>query len=167
MLWVRGVVFTVFIPGVVAGYLPYRLNGWIPLFDGMWSLGWLVAVAGAWIYFRCLISFLGAQGTPAIFFTRPLRVLVGEEPQRLVRTALYEYSRNPMYVGVILTVAGEAIAAHSKSVAIYAVSLFLIFHLVVTILEEPHLRRRDGAEYEKYAHDVSRWVTWRRLFGAR
>lgn len=167
MLWVRGIVFTVLIPGVVAVYVPYRLNGPIPLSDGLWSLGWVVAVGGALIYFRCLAAFLAEEGTPAIFFTKPLRALLGEEPKRLVRSALYEYSRNPMYAGVVMAVAGEAIAAHSRGLAIYAACLFLIFHVVVTMVEEPHLRRREGAEYEKYRREVSRWISWRRLFGGK
>jgi len=163
MLWLRGMLFTVLVPGVVAFYIPYALHGPIPLVNGTWSLGWLATIGGALLYFRCLIAFLAANGTPAIFFTRPLGFLLGEEPQRLVRSAVYKYSRNPMYVGVVAVVSGEAIAAHSRQLGIYAVGLFLGFHTVVTLLEEPHLRRREGAAYAKYTSEVSRWISWRRL----
>ncbi len=74
-----------------------------------WQAGWFLIVPGALIYLSCLIRFLLAGGTPAIFFTRPLRFLIGEEPKALVADGLYRYTRNPMYVGVLLAVIGQAI----------------------------------------------------------
>lgn len=160
-------VFTLLVPGLVAFYVPYALNGAIPIADGPWSAGWLATLAGALIYFRCLIAFLASPGTPAMFFTRPLRALLGEEPRQLVRSALYGYSRNPMYIGVVMMVAGEAVAAHSGRLAIYAAALCVAFHLVVILVEEPHLRRRDGAEYEQYTRAVPRWFSWKKPLGGK
>src|SRR2546427_10525595 len=42
--------------------------------------------------------------TPAIFFSRRLRLLIGEEPGGLVSGGLYRFSRNPMYFGVLMVV---------------------------------------------------------------
>ena len=119
MLWLRAIVFSVLVPGVVAVWVPQRLLGTAGLHTGFYRVGWLAVAAGAAIYLWCLLSFLEAHGTPAIFFTRPLRALLGEEPQSLVRGGMYRYSRNPMYVGVLMVVFGQAIVYASGPVALY------------------------------------------------
>ena len=156
VLWLQGLIFSVLVPGVVAFYVPQTMrNG--PAAGGWWSLGWILFALGALIYLRCLIDFLLAGGTPAVFFTRHIRALLGEEPQRVVHNGLYRWSRNPMYVGVIAAIAGQAIVYRSRSIALYAVVAALVFHCVVVFLEEPHLARARGAAYEDYRRRVPRW----------
>jgi protein-S-isoprenylcysteine O-methyltransferase Ste14 len=101
-------------------------------------------------------------GTPAIFFTRRLRFVLGEEPPKLVRRGLYRLSRNPMYVGVLLAVFGQALIFASPQVAFYGAVLWLCFHIVVVFLEEPHLREERGASYDEYCRQVPRWLGWLR-----
>ncbi len=158
MPWARGIVFTLLVPCMVGGYVPWSLSGGAHLAWGLWQSGWLLVAAGASIYIACLISFLEAGGTPSIFFTRPLRHIWGEEPNRLVRRRLYRYSRNPMYVGVVLSALGIAAVHASRAGALYACALFLTFHLVVILIEEPHLRTRDGQAFADYAARVPRWI---------
>jgi protein-S-isoprenylcysteine O-methyltransferase Ste14 len=143
---------------VIGGYLPYIFRGGSSAEGGLWSIGWIFVVVGAGIYSLCLFSFLFSGGTPAIFFTRPLRFVLGEEPPRLVRQGLYRFSRNPMYAGVLLAVFGQALAFRSLAVARYGVIVWLIFHLVVVFLEEPHLRKERGRSYEEYCRNVPRWL---------
>jgi len=115
-------------------------------------------MAGSAIYFRCLLSFLARNGTPAIFFTRSLRSVLGEEPRTLVRGGLYRHSRNPMYVGVLAVVFGQAILLASGPIAIYGIALFAGFHVVVTFIEEPHLKARDPEAFEAYTRTTPRWI---------
>jgi protein-S-isoprenylcysteine O-methyltransferase Ste14 len=158
MLWVRGLIFTVLVPGVVVLYLPAIIDPHAQLRGGIWAAGWLPVGAGALIYALCLIRFLAAGGTPAVFFTRPLRFLIGEEPAGLVASGLYRFSRNPMYLGVVLVLAGQAILFASARRAAYAGAVFLFFHLVVRLVEEPHLRAMHGPAYEIYCRAVPRWL---------
>lgn len=157
MLWLRGMVFSVLVPGVVAFYVPQAMRRG-PAAGGWWSLGWVAFAAGTAIYVRCLMGFLAAGGTPAIFFTRPIRWMLGEEPRGVVRSGLYRYSRNPMYLGVLLVIAGQACVYRSRNIAEYAVGAAIIFHLVVVLLEEPHLMRARGNEYADYRRRVPRWL---------
>jgi protein-S-isoprenylcysteine O-methyltransferase Ste14 len=154
-LWVRGAVFTVLVPGVVGLYVPLKLFRHGP-HGG--SAGWLPIAAGTFLYCLSLIRFLLAGGTPAIFFTRHLRFLIGEEPGALEARGPYRFSRNPMYLGVVLVVIGEAILFASKAVAVYGLVLFLLFHLVVVSIEEPHLRKVQGERYSRYCGKVPRWL---------
>ncbi|HEV2576507.1 MAG TPA: isoprenylcysteine carboxylmethyltransferase family protein [Acidobacteriaceae bacterium] len=157
MLLLRLALFTVLVPGVVAGYLPWSF-GPRHLAHGAWQLGWLLIVAGTLVYLLCATRFFAAHGTPAIFFIRPLRAVVGEEPSSLVLTGLYRYSRNPMYVGVLLVILGQACIFDSRAILQYAVFVFICFHLVVVLLEEPHLRNRDPAAFDEFTRRTPRWL---------
>jgi protein-S-isoprenylcysteine O-methyltransferase Ste14 len=157
MLWVRGLIFTAIVPGALAYFLPRLFEHGIP----RWRAGWLLIVPGILIYALCLIRFLSRGGTPAIFFTRPLRFLIGQEPDTLIATGLYRFSRNPMYLGVLLIVFGQAILFASPALAAYGLILFACFEVVVILIEEPHLRKRNGELYERYRSTVPRWFGWR------
>lgn len=165
MLWWRGLIFTVLVPGVVGAVLPLSLCSGLPPRAGVWQAGWAAIAAGAVIYLWCLLRFLAAGGTPAIFFTRPLRFLIGEEPAGLVHGGPYRFSRNPMYLGVVLAVFGQAALFASLRVAMYGAGVWLIFHIVVVLIEEPHLRATQGAPYESYCRSVPRWLGWPRYPG--
>jgi protein-S-isoprenylcysteine O-methyltransferase Ste14 len=168
VLWIRGLAFTLLVPSVVEGYVPYLIYRGSSIYrgsgapGGLWQIGWLFVGLGAIIYGLCLLAFLMSGGTPAIFFTRHLRFVLGEEPSRLVRQGLYRFSRNPMYVGVLLAVFGQALVFGSRRVALYGIELWLCFHLVVVLLEEPHLRKEPGASYDEYCSQVPRWLGWPR-----
>ncbi len=160
MLWIRGLVFTLLVPYVAGVLLPSLIyKGYSPR-GGIWEIGWLLVGAGATVYGVCLFRFLAAGGTPAIFFTRRLRSLIGEEPGRLVQGGLYRASRNPMYVGVLLVVFGQATVFASPGVALYGMVLWFFFHLTVVFQEEPHLRKEYGSSYDEYCRRVPRWLGW-------
>lgn len=158
MLWLRGVLFTILVPGVVGAYLPYLVSHRHGLSGGWFALGWLLVVPGTILYGSCLIQFLLSGGTPAIFFAAPLRFLLGEEPARLIGNGFYRYSRNPMYLGVGIAVFGQAVLYASWPIAVYGAVLGVFFELVVVFLEEPHLRKTRGQAYLEYCRRVPRWL---------
>jgi protein-S-isoprenylcysteine O-methyltransferase Ste14 len=89
-------------------------------------------------------------GTPAPF----------DPPRRFVVSGFYRWVRNPMYLGMGLFLAGEALLLPAIRREMFilvavlggAVSLFIYFY------EEPHLRRTFGARYEQYCANVRRWI---------
>ena len=158
MLWLRGLIFSILVPGVVAFFLPLALDSDARLKGGIWQVGWLPVAAGTLIYALCLVRFLMAGGTPAIFFAHHLRFVIGEEPSSLVSGGLYRVSRNPMYLGVLLVVFGQAVLFSSQVLAGYACEVVIFFQMVVVFVEEPHLRATRGSSYESYCRMVPRWV---------
>jgi protein-S-isoprenylcysteine O-methyltransferase Ste14 len=62
-----------------------------------------------------------------------------------------------MYLGVVLVVLGQATLFASPAVTVYGLALWLLFHLAVVFLEEPHLRREHGRSYDEYCGRVPRW----------
>lgn len=157
---IRALVFTILVPGTVTVWLP------MVFYIGGRALPWPVRVmgcipafVGAALYFSSTLEFaLRGRGTPAIWFTKPLAFLLGREPEILVAGGLYRYMRNPMYVGVILILFGEALLFASPQILWYALGAWLFFHGVVVIIEEPHLRRTQGEEYLRYCASVPRWI---------
>jgi protein-S-isoprenylcysteine O-methyltransferase Ste14 len=142
----RSLIFTALVPVVIAYFLPR----WLGFHATISLAGWLLIVPGILIYTLCLIRFLAAGGTPAIFFTRPLRFLIGETPAALVSEGLYRYSRNPMYLGVLLIMFGQGFVS-------YGVIVWICFHAVVVLLEEPQLRKQNGEPYDEYRRKIPRW----------
>jgi protein-S-isoprenylcysteine O-methyltransferase Ste14 len=158
MLYIRGLIFTILVPFVVGVAVPWTLHRDIHAPVGLKITGGLVILIGVVFYGVCLLRFLLSGGTPAIFFTRHLKFLIGEEPGKLVREGIYRFSRNPMYLSVLLVVFGQAIFFRSSEVAFYGIVLFLLFHLAVVFIEEPHLRSERGAAYQEYFRRVPRWL---------
>src|SRR5262249_7135002 len=134
MVWMHGVIFTALVPFVVGVWVPSIVDPSRRIQHGAWDAGWALVAVGAAMYFVSLLRFLASGGTPAIFFTRAIRALIGEEPQTLVQGWLYRVTRNPMYVGVVSVVLGQAIAFRSQPIAVYGVAMFVFFHLIVVLL---------------------------------
>jgi len=78
----------------------------------------------------------------------------------LVVTGFYRYVRNPMYVGFAAGWIGLWIVfGHASVVAIAVVAAVALgVHLFVMFYEEPTLRGKFGADYEKYCANVHRWL---------
>ena len=76
----------------------------------------------------------------------------------LVVTGPYRWSRNPLYLAMILIYAGIGFAALSSWVLLLAVPLILILNYGVVIREEVYLERKFGADYRAYRARVRRWI---------
>jgi protein-S-isoprenylcysteine O-methyltransferase Ste14 len=146
-------LFTVCVPGTVAGLVPWLLRGGAaaPAAPaGPFWLGAALLVLGAAVYLHTAFwgFALRGRGTPA-----PVA-----PTERLVVTGLHAHVRNPMYLGVLLMVAGQASMFWSRTLLVYAAALALAFHLFVLFYEEPTLHRQFGGAYEEYLRRVPRWI---------
>jgi protein-S-isoprenylcysteine O-methyltransferase Ste14 len=152
-LAIRALFFVALLPGVVAGYIPYRIllaSGRLHLpAVGVASIGALVLMlSGVLVLLRCVWDFFAiGKGTLA-----PI-----DPPRHLVVRGLYRYTRNPMYNGVLAVVVGEAWLFSSTSVLTYAAFVFLAFHLMVVLYEEPVLEAQFHESYLDYRRSVPRW----------
>ncbi len=150
ILALKNLLFTVFVPGTVAGFVPWLLTRGEAF---AWGLGaalalLLFAVGGA-IYFWCLWDFATfGRGTPA-----PI-----DAPKSLVVHGLYRYSRNPMYVGVLTVLLGWVALSGWLLLLGYAACVATCFQLFIVYYEEPHLKQTFGQSYEEYLGRVGRWL---------
>ena len=79
-------------------------------------------------------------------------------PRHLVTIGLYGFSRNPMYVAVLLVLLGWAVSFSSAELGWYAAVVAIAFHLRVVFGEEPWLARTHGASWLSYRQAVPRWL---------
>ena len=82
-------------------------------------------------------------------------------PVELVTTGLYRWSRNPMYVAVVLVLLGWAVLFRSWPLSVYALAVAVAFHLRVVLGEEPWLARTHGHAWSRYRAEVPRWFLGR------
>jgi protein-S-isoprenylcysteine O-methyltransferase Ste14 len=78
-------------------------------------------------------------------------------PERLVLSGPYAYTRNPMYLGHIIFLAGLALILHSLFAAAIAVATAIWFHLRVR-RDEARLVERWGEAYRRYLAITKRWL---------
>lgn len=76
----------------------------------------------------------------------------------LVTTGVYRFTRNPMYLGMLLLHGGIALIAGREWTAGALVPVFLILNSYVIGREEAYLKRRFGADYVSYCSQVRRWL---------
>lgn len=70
---------------------------------------------------------------------------------------LYQYSRNPQYVGDIVSAIGWVILTDSRLAMIIGTT-FVLYYLLLPFAEEPWLREQFGRDYEMYRREVPRFV---------
>lgn len=152
MTALRSLLFLIVAPGMVAGYIPLGLlrggpqielgvAAWLAL--PLWLIGTTILLWSFWNFLK------QGRGTPA-----PI-----DPPKELVAVGFYRYTRNPMYVGILLMLTGYFFWYGFWSLLIYAVFIFLAFNTFVAYYEEPTLRRNFGTAYEDYCNRVPRWFS--------
>ena len=110
--------------------------------------GWLAVIAGVAVSAIAASAFRRA-GTPVVPF---------ERSTALVTDGLFRYTRNPMYLGLVLVLLGVA-------VALGTLGAFLPIPVFVWIIrkwfiegEERFLTEIFGEEYRAYQRRVRRWL---------
>ena len=152
-LALRSLLWTILLPGVFAGYVPWR---WFGLGRTQFDLTSPTQLLGL----SC-IGFGGVLLAACIFeFARSGRGTLSpvDPPRHLVVRGLYRYVRNPMYVSVTAIILGEALLTRSVALALYWAVWFVGANLFVIGFEEPSLLRRFGSSYDEYARQVGRWI---------
>lgn len=76
----------------------------------------------------------------------------------LVDTGPYRYSRNPIYVGIVVAVVGEGVAFESLLGIAAAGIVWVLFRHLVVSYEEPLVRDQLGDPFEEYCQRVPRWI---------
>ena len=78
-------------------------------------------------------------------------------PEHLVSSGLYGYTRNPMYLGHIIFLAGLTLTLQSWIGALITIAVAVWFHFRV-LADERQLAAKLGQPYMAYTKSVKRWV---------
>jgi protein-S-isoprenylcysteine O-methyltransferase Ste14 len=115
------------------------------------AAGVVLIVAGLIPPVHAFAQFAKAGGTPM-----PIA-----PTEHLVVSGFNRYVRNPMYLGLLIVLAGEALLFGQFSLLLYAAAAWVVTASFVRWYEEPTLTRQFGAEYQAYRRAVPAW--WPRL----
>ena len=103
---------------------------------------WLLLAVSANVAFR-------RTGTPANPYA-PTKALAQHGP--------YRFTRNPMYLGLVLMTVGFALVMNSMWIVLMAVPVLLLLRNLVILKEERYLEGLFGDEYRAYLKRVRRWL---------
>ena len=130
------------------------------------ALGWLIplrfvpaTVPAAWlggiVFALALALFAWAvttmtRGGSNVPTSLPSKTIVASGP--------YRFTRNPIYLGMIVSLSGLAIAFDSGWSLAALVVFFLVIRYGVVAREEAYLERKFGDVYRGYRAQVRRWL---------
>lgn len=110
--------------------------------------GGIVAGAGLLLALACFVLFAQRRTT----------ILPERDPSSLVVRGPYRYSRNPMYLSLVLSYAGLCVQIGWPWALVLLPLPLLALQRVVIPFEEARLRERFGSAYERYCRQVKRWL---------
>ncbi|NLO20390.1 MAG: isoprenylcysteine carboxylmethyltransferase family protein [Syntrophomonadaceae bacterium] len=94
----------------------------------------------------------------SLFRSAGTSVRPDRKPTKLNMSGPFRYSRNPMYMGLNLILAGEAVALGHISLLLFPLVFFIICHTLFIPEEERILEEIFGPEYIDYKKRVRRWL---------
>ena len=153
-LFLRNLFLTLLQPGIVAGAIPYYLlkSASFPAPADTTlqrTIGIVIGLLGLVLMFDCIYRF-ASEGKGTLSPADPT--------QKLVLRGMYRYSRNPMYLGVMGILLGEAIFWNHGWLWAYSAFIGLAFHTFIVFREERRLLHDFGDEYLRYCKKVRRWL---------
>lgn len=149
MLWQRALMAVLALP-LVAAFLVPNL---IAIFD-QWrypglGFGLLLLLLGGVLLLWCVRDFyVAGKGTLAPW----------DPPEQLVVIGLYRYSRNPMYVAVLIILSGWILLLGSPVLVVYTLGVAYAFQHRVVRYEELRLRETFASSWDAYEQSVPRWL---------
>jgi protein-S-isoprenylcysteine O-methyltransferase Ste14 len=139
-------------PGTFAGLIPWLMTRWeirepLPYWVVAQAVGVLLIGAGLIPPVHAFVQFAKAGGTPM-----PIA-----PTQHLVVSGFNRYVRNPMYLGLLTVIVGQALLFGRLELLLYAAAGWVVTASFVHWYEEPTLTRQFGGEYQAYRRAVPAW----------
>lgn len=126
-----------------AALVPLPLAGpWIE------TAGAAIALAGAALMAAALPAFLTARTT----------VIPHREPAALITGGIYRLTRNPIYLGDLLILAGLVLRAQAWPSLVLVPLFVLVMNRRFIEPEEARLRAAFGPAYTAWAANTRRWI---------
>jgi protein-S-isoprenylcysteine O-methyltransferase Ste14 len=82
----------------------------------------------------------------------------GHPTSKIVTTGVFSISRNPLYLGIVSTLSGIALALNFLWVLVLLIAAILLCQYILIAPEERYLQNKFGKEYLGYTASVRRWL---------
>jgi protein-S-isoprenylcysteine O-methyltransferase Ste14 len=150
-------------------------SGW-QIFEVVFGVPFLVALALQWLV---PIPFPGGAIAPVRILAGVILVVVGlslvvlarrefarygqpTDPGfptgKIVTTGVFSISRNPLYLGGVIFLAGISLAFDLPWVLILLIPSIVVCHYILIAPEERYLTAKFGESYRTYTEKVQRWI---------
>ncbi len=144
------------IVAIVTAFLMWAISELVPV--GLFDLPMAIQL---WVFAFLAFTGLAIMLTGVLAFRKSKTTISPFQPEQassLVLTGIYQKTRNPMYLGMLLILSGWAIFLGS-AVAFLALPVFVVFMNKFQILpEEKALEELFGDEFSDYLLSVRRWI---------
>jgi protein-S-isoprenylcysteine O-methyltransferase Ste14 len=124
-------------------------------FDNKWLKTGAASIAG-WILIA--LNFLLTFPAISRFIVSKNTLVTIKPANSLQTTGIYSFTRNPMYLGLLLLYCGLAILIGNWWTIILVPLLTLVVQAYIIKKEEHYLQKAFGEEYTAYKKSVSRWI---------
>jgi protein-S-isoprenylcysteine O-methyltransferase Ste14 len=105
-----------------------------------------------------LLALVIVRWVAASFRAARTNILTSQATTAIVSTGPFAYSRNPVYVAILLALVGFAVAANSLWFFAALVVMAVILQFGVIAREEAYLERKFGGAYLDYKAKVRCWL---------
>lgn len=141
-----------YVVGFGIGWLLHR--AWpMVLFSTGRSAG---AVVSGWLLTGLSLALLAVA---LITFLRHRTGIYPNQPATgIVRSGLYRFSRNPMYVALAILYVGIVLLTNLLWPLLLLPLVLVVLQRAVIAREERYLKEAFGESYEQYCHQVRRWI---------
>lgn len=141
---------TILFAALIIGFtIRVFIGGWLP-FSRVFAEGFggLIMLGGLGLAIASISAFAEAGET-----LRP-----ATPSHQLFTGGAYKYSRNPIYLAMVLFGVGFGVATLNLWIILTTIGAGVIFNFFVIPGEEAYLKRRFGDEFTAYKAKVRRWV---------
>ena len=126
---------------------------WLSIFIVPFPSFW-VWIGGVLIVLGVLTAFWGSS----VFKQHETNIKTFNDPNVLVTTWPFRFTRNPMYIGMIAGLAGVAFVTSSVVGIVLLIVFSLITALVYIPYEEERMEQVFGTQFQDYSQRVRRWL---------
>ncbi|SMY35242.1 methyltransferase family protein [Photobacterium andalusiense] len=137
---------------IIALLLIYGCVLFIPVwqFEPVWIVAILLVVIAIFIGSLSMSVFANINTTISPF--------TPQATTQLVTTGIYQYSRNPMYLSLLLLLIAAAFIGGELSAAIVVIAFIITINQFQIKPEEKVLLQLFGDDYRRYCQHVRRWL---------
>ncbi len=122
-------------------------------------LGGNIPMTTHWFgYIIIIIAVFNIARTLRMIWLNKTMINAFKDPSHFIKTGPFKYSRNPIYLGLLMILIGFGFVIGSFSSFIGAIIFFIITDMWSVPFEEKRLSKIFGEEYVEYKSKVRRWL---------
>jgi protein-S-isoprenylcysteine O-methyltransferase Ste14 len=121
----------------------------------------MIVISPPYSFMGAIVMLLGLGlmiWTAEVFRNAGTGFQLREGGSSLVTTGPFRFSRNPMYLGMLIWLTGLAILLGSCVVFIFPIIFFLLAHFFLIPMEERKMEQISGQQFVEYRQRTRRWL---------